>query len=292
MVLAQASGYAQVGIDDCGTGDGQLVGWACYALNPVRASEFQRELEALVGDSDIGYFHGRDFTLDQEAIYEKFLSLIAEHMRRSLGGLAQVELISTDFYERNREIAVDVALKALNLAAPQKGEAKRRQQLARGFAHLVWLAKNAPHLRFSPPVDEMTVHLARADSYGLLGRQLSVFGVEEAQDQWLKKMYNGFRRTECNNQGPFLRELHVNEPADSPMIQAADVIANFALACIRESLDPVSVSDRTRTRASLLRKAFNDDSIFRQDNHGPVSIVGGKFVCASDVQISCSLYSY
>lgn len=219
----------RIGVDEIATETQKCDGFTFFCLPEARVNGFTKDTEAILRSAGLKAFHGKEFRPQYAEPYKEFLSLAFTYLKQSLQSFAACRLFSTQvkselagFCDRLVEQAIGRSLGTDHSAVPI---------LQPYFLPLASLAALSRELAPSVQMHvEMDSHTALKDLDQVVHEAL---GVQVHAATLLKGMYNGYAK-KLHERTPLLPDDGVSVVGDeaSVMVQAADVIGNFAMAHI------------------------------------------------------------
>lgn len=232
----------RIGVDEIATETQKCDGFTFFCLPEAHVSSFTKETKKVLKSAGLEVFHGKDFQPKHAEPYKKFLSLAFTYLKKSPQSFAACRLFSArfkselaGFCDRFVEKAVGKSLGAGHSAVPI---------LQPYFLPLASLAALSRELA---PSVQMHVEMDSHESLKDLDQVVhETLGVQVDAATLLKGMYNGYAKG-LNERTPLLPDggVSVLDDEASVMVQAADVIGNFAMAHIFVRLG----KDTTRRKA-------------------------------------------
>lgn len=241
----------RAGVDDCGSGP--FKGYACVILHERGAAELESSGRALLAQSGLKRFHGREFNsgAQQEvAAYEGFVHAIGDVLRQ-YGEYAGFQLFHEHTYKAVfAEFAARVTggvLSQFRDGVPEFATSKA--------GPLFWLARclgEIPHRgrdAVAVELDQEQDDDAQAGTT-VVGLAVSRGALLTTTSDALVRLTDAYKRQRFPT-GPSIGTLSVGPSDGSILVQAADVLANFGMASLKSRLRTGSTSganERARAR--------------------------------------------
>lgn len=266
----------RIGLDEVATETQKCDGFAFFCLPEAFVPEFAAETSRLLDAGGLPGFHAKKFKAAHAAAYRDFLSLAHAFIRRSPQAFAACRLFSdkvkANLLEFGDRVVKGSVEKALGAGHPAV------QLLRPYFLPLASLAVLARELA---PSVEMRVEMDEHSSFANLGGAAHHAGpVAVTAGTLLKGLYNGYAKG-LHARTPLLPDdgVKVMRDSKSALIQAADVIGNFAMAHMFARLG--DTSKKRTAKASILVDAFGSD-VDAFDAGGKATLAGNDFVLVND----------
>lgn len=234
-----------VGTDEVASGTQQVDGYVFVVLRESVAAVLASRTTAIRAKHGVRVFHGREFQPAQAAAYREFLSAVRDAMLEP--GPSRISLVLYSAEERRRVIEARTGL--MEKAYAGNGQKNRRLlTTSRVFVpQLVEFQRLTAGLAADGVAD---VELDRDDRKDVLAKLAGSGPAAPLSAAALLRAFYHAHRTLVFPTAPRLGELRVLPDEASAVVQAADVIGNFAMAhgfvCLGAS------SPHRTTRAALL----------------------------------------
>jgi len=262
----------RIGADEIATETQKCDGFTFFCLPERYVADFARDVQSILKDAGLASFHGKEFRPKQEGAYKAFLSLAFDYMRKLPQSFATCRLFSPTvkaellaFCDRNVDGAVGQSLgqghPAVTILQPY-------------FLPLACLAALSRELA---PEVLMRVEMDSHTSLKDLNQSVhQVIGIQIDAATILKGLYNGYAKS-LGPRTPLLPDdgVTVLDDEASVMVQAADVIGNFAVAHMFVRLGKATSG---RVAKARLLESVTGDEINAFDPAGKLALAGEDLV--------------
>lgn len=241
-----------VGTDEVASGTQQVDGYAYVVLPAAGAAELAGKTKAILANHGLDVFHARKFDPAHTTAYSEFLSAVRDAV---LGYTpSKITLVLHSAGERDRITAATTQLMAASYAGNHQNDPKLINTSKLFVPQLVTLQRVSADL---PPDSVADIEIDRDDRLDVLAKLTGVGPAASlSAAAVLRAFYHAHRRIYYPT-APEMGELRVLPDEQSAIVQAADVIGNFAMAHGFVCLGASSVN-RT-TRATLLESILDLD---------------------------------
>ena len=245
----------RIGVDEIATGTQKCDGFTFFCLPEHRGTEFSESAWAIRDGHGLPGFHGAEFKHKKHAAaYHEFLTLAYGDMRQFPQSFAACRLFSASTKQKLKTFCDNAVTQAIAQAiSPSHPSAETLQPYFLPLACLAALSRElAPEVQIRV---EMDSHSSFAD---LDETAHTAHGVDIPAGSILKGLYNGYA-TELHERTPLLPDdgVTVLQDESSAMIQAADVIGNFAMAHMFVLLGKETPG--RLAKSEILQAVFGDD---------------------------------
>lgn len=248
QILALRPESIVCGIDDFATGSGLTSGWSYFALPQHAVPEFEKQARAILGPTGLPEFHASKHFREAPAAYEDFLRLIRETVQSVPYSLICVSSNSEDwadeisgFAERVIEqafqqtgISDPAIIRACKACAPPLFTAPR---ILEEFGDTIHLYLEVDQDDISAPFMTLTEQI-QGTSFAA-SRLFSI-----ALDAYIKKQFPHSPRPKRDG-----TSISVVDSATSFMVQASDVLGNFAMNYAFSETGPTTPGRRQKARS-------------------------------------------
>lgn len=244
-----------VGIDEVATEKQLVSGWTYFVLADPDRMRFEAAVRQLANAGGLRHYHAKKFKKAMAAEYEAFLRLV----RNAVEGASDVAALIHSMNETSWKAQfLDLLERSVGGALSRNSiaDSQTHQMLQSLFPGLATLQRLFPagdkHYRFRAEIDQDNVTKA------LGATSVSVKGATVRAERLLAAAYEGHRRLLFPN-SPELDEpvgVQVLSDTKSVMIQAADVVGNFAMAYALHHLGDPSTS--RAVKAQVFANVFGD----------------------------------
>ena len=245
----------RIGVDEIATETQKCDGFTFFCLPERYAPDFSKDVASLLAKGHLPGFHGKKFKVAHTAAYTEFLTLAYEYIRKSPQAFAACRLFS----EKVKTELLSFGKRLVARALKQSAVGENAVAFDTVSPYFLPLASLAALSRELAPRAVMRVELDECTLYkGLDGVVDHQAGVPIPAGTLLKGLYNGYAKG-LHSRTPLLPEdgVRVLKDSKSALVQAADVIGNFALAYFF-----VALGSRSKSRvakANVLRSVFGDE---------------------------------
>jgi hypothetical protein len=265
-----------IGTDEIATETQKMDGYTFYCLPQQNVSEFTKDTQSILKTAGLDGFHGKEFRPQHAGAYRDFVGLAFEYLKKSPQSFAACRLFSA-------KVKTELASFSNRLVegAVGKSLAPGHSSIAVLQPYFFPLACLAVLSRELAPEVEMHVEMDSHTSLKELDQQVhQMLGVPIPAATLLKGLYNGYAK-QLHPRTPLLPDdgVVVLEDEASALIQAADVIGNFATA---HMFVRVGKATSGRVAKSQILEAVLGSDINVFDPAGKVLLSGQDLVLADD----------
>lgn len=261
--------HCQVGIGEFGTATNRGEGWAVVSLADAEAAVLAARAPALLGGR-IAKFHGIEFTREAAAQYRDFLELLKDCCRAGPGAFIACSLNHEAWRAEFTAFADRVLADTLLAAGVPLDEARRaalREVVPPLFTYLRVASQVGGECTASIVLDKCD---ATAD---FNEATVAVYGHPYSLAHLAGVLYRAYRRQRFQRSPQVTRDaVRVCSDDDSFLVQAADVVGNFATAYIFSRLRKKTQAGDLK--ASIFRDVFADCGIDDFDHAAKFEVSG------------------
>ena len=270
----------RIGVDEIGTETQKCDGFTFFCLPEAHVHDFTQDTQNILKAAGLDGFHGKQFRPKHAKAYQDFLALAFNYMRKLPQSFAACRLFTPvvkaelgAFCDRVTAGAIGKSLGAGHASIPI---------IQPYFLPLACLAVLSREL--APDVQmhvEMDSHTSLKDLNQAVHQ---VAGVPIEAATLLKGLYNGYAKG-LHPRTPLLPDdgVIVLEDEASALIQAADVIGNFAVAHIFVRLGMATTG---RAAKAKIIEAVAGDEINAFDPTGKIAVSGQDLVLGTDGSVT------
>lgn len=247
----------RAGIDDLGTEQQLLEGWAYFVIEKELLEEFSQKASALLEGIALDSFHGKNYKRRFKEKYLEFLKLCREYSEKSdISSIAVVlqnekwknqylpftERVIKNVYGKNDIEDSEIVTSTQKLTAPLFTLQNLTKELSSDLQMKIVVDSHKVTENF----DELQIEVSN-----------SIGSTTMSSKQLLNVVYNGYRKLQFPN-SPNLMDNGVSVKPDenSFLIQAADIMGNFSLSYIKKKLGEESKT--INEKAEIFSKVFGD----------------------------------
>lgn len=220
------------GIDDIGTMTGKCQGWTFVSFDAVFKSEFDRSAQLILTKSRLNSFHGKEFKRKKLDYYVEFLELIRRTLEKSNGFLCSTLLRKNwkDEFGSFGDRLIESAFSNVGIQDDALISASKKIS-APLFTYQRLSAARVNGGRTTIDIDSDSV-LDKLPAANLI-----IDGIQIANQIPIYTALKAYGKR-CFPTAPLIVKNQINVLPDeaSFLIQAADVVGNFALAKLFQSL--------------------------------------------------------
>lgn len=270
----------RIGVDEIATETQQCDGFTFFCLPEAHVGDFAKDAQSILKSAGLDAFHGKEFRPKHAGAYHEFLSLAFSYMRKLPQSFAACRLFTPvvkaelgGFCDRLVAGAVGKSLGPGHVSVPI---------LQPYFLPLACLAVLSRELA---PNVQMRVEMDSHTSLKDLNQAVhQAAGVPIEAATLLKGLYNGYAKG-LHPRTPLLPDsgVVVLDDKASAVVQAADVIGNFAVAHMFVRLG-MATSGRTAKATILETVAGNEINAF--DPAGKIMVLGQDIILANDGSVT------
>lgn len=239
----------KAGIDDFGSGN--FRGFSCIVLSDLGATQLHNTAMTIRTKAGLNEFHGKEFNVKRDsAAYASFAQAIRDALVLD-GEYAAFHLVHedifNDIFKKFAKRIADGTLAKLGSAAPEYTQRKAGAlfALARDLSEITHRSGEVDiDMDWDHPNDKQ----AAKEVMSIPGGFAAI--ITDAKDG-LRRLANAYK-DQCFPAGPRFGEIRPCDSKDSVLVQAADVIANFGVNCIKRQLRGGTTSS-SRTEAEKAR---------------------------------------
>jgi len=273
----------RIGIDEIATETQMCDGFTYFCLPERFAPEFARETQTKLRAASLSAFHGKEFRSKDSGAFRDFLVLAYDHLKKSPQSFAACRLFSPkvkaqlkSFCDRSVKLTIEKSVgighRSIEILQPY-------------FLPLACLAALARELG-----PEMVMRVEMDSHRTLRDLNESVHqasGVDIDAATLLKAAYNGYAKY-LHTRAPLLPDdgVIVLDDQHSVIVQAADVLGNFAMAHIFVLLGKATPG--RKAKSDIVRAVFGREAdVF--DPTGKLTFVGNDLVLLQEGGITFSV---
>lgn len=266
----------RIGIDELSTGSETCSGFAFFCLPEAYVDEFVSDGNAILSKTTMDAFHAKSYKRRFRAEYKAFVELIIEYIKKSPQSFVACRLFSLRVKRELSSFCYRVVEKAIGRSlGPEHTSIPVLQPYFLPLACLAALSRElAPRVRMRV---EMDSHDSLMDLNQVVHETL---GVQIEGAILLKGVYNGYAKT-LHDRTPLLPDdgVTVLDDRASMMVQAADVIGNFAMAHMNAALG--REGQATKAKSEIITEVMGD-GISAFDPSGRLALDGENVVLTED----------
>lgn len=240
------------GIDDVGTMNAKCSGWTVVSIKHALLSEFENKAAQILKLARLKSFHGKEFRRKKSDSYTKFLKLIQSMLERG-NGFMSCTLLGQDWKSEFESFCGNVvggSFKKAGVPAGEVTEASKR--IAAPLFTFQRLASDK--LQGGSTLIQIDRH-ALIDQLGSSKVELS--GAEISGELPIVAALRAYGKSQFPNAPEIERDgIAICPDEDSFLIQAADIIGNFATAFAFKRLG--KNSNTNDLKCSVFEEAFRD----------------------------------
>lgn len=244
----------RIGVDELSTGSDALAGFSFFCVPDVFVAKFEEEARGILKKTKMETFHAKDYKRRFEPEYKEFVRLIAHYVKKSPQALVACRLFSEACRNELAQFCNRLVSESIGKAiAPRNPAVELLQPYFFPLACLAALSRTlAPNVLVRI---EMDSHQALKELNQVVHEAL---GVKINASTLLKGLYNGYAKG-LHERTPLLPDdgVAVRDDESSMLVQAADVIGNFAMAHVKARMG--QGGNATKAKSQILTDVLGDD---------------------------------
>jgi len=271
----------RIGVDEIATRTQKCEGFTFFCLPEQRVGDFEKEAIKILNDAGLEGFHGYKFNSgDTNCIkaYKDFLTLVSTYLNSNLQSFAVCRFFSSVSKKELSDICDTYVTKEIGMHIGSNPIFAKT--IKPYFFRLACLAAVSRELA---PEVQMCVEMDTHDSLKNLNKMINNAGSDPVDIATvLKDLYNIYAK-DLHSRTPVLPNdgIKVLDDNDSIMVQAADVIGNFAMANIFLNLGK-KISGNLEFKVKIFKEVFGDN-VSAFDPGNKLTLCGDDFII-SDVK--------
>lgn len=266
------------GIDDCGDQNADLLGRCCILFTARSLLNLEKGVKDLLFNANIEQFHGRNFSVSYKKVYNDFIDLVRSTLLEDAASFAIITFTSVKTKkqsdDRNRKYVTE------NFFLENNFDSKLSRQVLSLCEPVIWFAHDTHHISLSGNIT-VNFEIDRARLTQNLDISKKIIG-SITIEHMVKRVYEDYRK-KWYFSSPQINDIKISESKTSPIIQAADVLANFAVANLKYRFDPNNEGNRTKVKSDIFEKVFNNELNISQEYGLGIKYENCRFYFSGDL---------